>query len=609
MKKIIFLFFFLVNFIFANAFAVEAEKTVFAPPNDNCAGAITLPVNAAEACLATTTASFTAATVSGEANTCTAISAKDIWYQFTATATSHSILLSNFTGTPQPIVMGVYEGNCGALTQLYCSQNNVINATALTIGNVYKLRLYFDLANPNLSTAFSICVNTPPPPSDNNQSDCLITTINYDFEQPSHPVGATGPTFVNHNFVQGWRTTASDEMMEFWPSPNYENVPSYSGSQFIELNANLVSAVYQDYQTPQPTVFVYGFAHHGRQGVDTCQLKAGPPGGPYVNVGPAVSTGTTAWSYNTGTYTVPAGQTVTRFLFQSVSSAGGSNSVGNFLDAITFTADNGILSDNPAYMNCGELVLDISAAGSGIWTAHAANPTPTVIADPSANDTTISGFGAAGLYYFDWTTAYCTSTLEVTFTGAEPAEIQVADITYCLGQQASPIVVDPDPGNTLNWYSVIFTGDGPVPDTSVLGTYTYYVSQTTPEGCESVASPVIITVTDAQPAVTDFTLPAAVCAGSGNVTPQTAPEFTTGGTFSSENGLVIDPATGEIDPAVSTLGDYTVTYTIESDPDNCIEGGSSTATITIEAAPVLVPSTALEVCDDDTDGLAEFDLT
>src|SRR5690606_317122 len=150
-----------------------------------------------------------------------------------------------------------------------------------------------------------------------------------------------------------------------------------------------------------------------RQGTDTCQLLAGAPNGTYTVVGTFTATNS-AWVYNTGTYTVPAGQTVTRFIFQSVSSVGGA-SVGNFLDAISFTANNGILSDNPFYLGCGDIIADVSAAGLGTWSAHADNPTPTVIADPTANDTQISGFGQAGGYRYDWTTIYCTSTLEVEF--------------------------------------------------------------------------------------------------------------------------------------------------------------------------------------------------
>lgn len=573
-KTILFLFFtlFVINI-------TAVANNIFAPVNDNCANATTLTVNSGTACTATSLASFSAATVSPEGNTCTPATTGDIWYQFTATATSHTVALSNFTGTPQPVAMVLYEGaDCGTLTQMYCSINNVILATSLTVGNTYKLRLYFNTANPSLTaTTFNVCVTTPPPPSGNNQSDCVITTINFDFESPA-PTATIYPIFLNHNVVQGWRTTASDQMMEYWPVPNYENVPAYSGIQFIELNANLVSGVYQDYQTPEVTTFTYGFAHRGRQGTDTCQLLAGPPGGPYTPVGSPVSTGNTAWSYNTGTYNVPAGQTVTRFIFQSVSSVGGA-SVGNYLDAITFTANNGILSPNPYSMNCGDLIANVNAAGTGTWVPHASNPSEVVIANASSGNTTISGFSAAGMYYFDWVTQYCTSTLEISFTGDEVEPPVVQDVTYCQGETATELTATPSPGNTINW----FTGAPPVPSTAVTGTFTYYVSQVAPNGCESVSAAITVTVNPPGDAVTGFTLPEAACEGSAAIMPDTADGFTGGGIFNAEPGLDINAATGEINPAASTPGDYTVTYTVAA--NECTGAGSTQVPFTVYELP------------------------
>lgn len=582
MKKITLLYFYL--------FTVTL---LAAPVNDNCANATTLTINSGLSCSTTSPGVFTAATPSSFPAECSLTAGADIWYQFTAEATSHTVALSNFGGTAQPVVMTLYEGaDCNSLTQIYCSLNNVINATGLTVGTTYKLRIYFNLTSPSLTTTFSVCVNTPPPPSNNNQTDCLITTVNYDFELPPPPPGATGPNFVNHNTVQGWRTTASDQMMEFWPSPNYEGVIAYSGSQFIELNANLVSGVYQDYDTPQPTVFSYGFAHRGRQGTDTCQLRAGPPGGPYVTV-QTVSTGTSAWSYNTGTYTVPAGQTTTRFIFQSVSSVGG-NSVGNFLDAITFTANNGILSQNPFFMGCGDTVADISAAGSGTWVAHSDNPAPAVIADPNANDTTISGFGAQGTYYFDWVTEYCVSTLEIYFTGPNSPTPVVTNVTYCQNEAAVPLEAEVLPEHTLSWITDSgMSSTPPTPDTSTIGTTTYYVIQVADWGCESIAAPLTVTVSPPVDPTTTFTYTTPVCQSEGTGLPNTDPDFTQGGTFSSDTGLVIDGNTGEIDFEASTPGEYTVTYTVSSDV-SCATEGSDTFDITIIAAPQVADVTTVQ---------------
>ena len=564
-----------------------------APVNDNCSNATTLTVNPGLACTSVSPALFTAATASPQPVTCTANAGADIWYQFTAQSTSHTVSLSNFGGTPQPVVMVIYEGtDCSALNQLYCSFNNVINATGLIVGNTYKLRLYFNLTTPSLNTTFSVCVNTPPPPADNNQSDCLITTVNYDFEMPPPPPGATGPTFLNHNVVQGWRTTASDQMMEFWPSPNYEGVMAYSGNQFIELNANLVSGVYQDYNTPQPTIFSYGFAHRGRQGTDTCELRAGPPGGPYTVV-QTVSTGTSAWSYNTGTYTVPEGQTVTRFIFQSVSSVGGP-SVGNFLDAISFTANNGILSPNPFYMGCGVLETDVLAAGSGTWVAHSDNPSVATIADPTSNDTTISGFGEQGFYYFDWVTEYCVSTLEVYYTGPDSPLPVVTNPVYCQDETAVPLEAEIVPNHTLYWISDSGMSDvPPIPDTSTIGTTTYYVIQMSDAGCESIAAPLTVTVNAPVNPVTAFSYTTPVCQSENSSMPVTDADFTSGGEFTADAGLAINSSTGEIDLNASIPGDYTVTYTVSSDV-SCATEGSDTFSIAVIAAPVVAEITLLQ---------------
>ncbi len=45
--------------------------------------------------------------------------------------------------------------------------------------------------------------------------------------------------------------------------------------------------------------------------------------------------GHTSWRRCTGTYVVPAGQTVTRFAFESVATAGNNPEGGNLLDGVT----------------------------------------------------------------------------------------------------------------------------------------------------------------------------------------------------------------------------------------------------------------------------------
>ena len=657
--------------------------------NDECTGAYTLTVNPlAQPCASFGTVSYLGSTPSPQAFDCGGINGSDVWYQFVATEDRINIELSDFAiVTPiSPIVIALYQGDqCGSLLQVDCSVTNVLSAKNLIVGATYKVRVYINELTPNLNTSFKLCINTPPPPSSLNPSACTVTTVNYSFENPTPVAPTTFPQMIHHNTVQGWRTTAADQIMEFWPTPNYEFVPPYDGTQFVELNANLVSGLYQDYPTPQSTTFTYSFGHRGRFQTDSCKLLAGPPGGPYVEVMTA-TTPNTAWVEYTGTYTTPASQTITRFIFQSASTWNGDGSVGNFLDAIEFTADNGVLSVTPTELTCIDNTATVVAAGSGEWSAHADNPAETIIADAESNNTTISGFSANGVYRFDWTTQYCSSTIEVTYdNGSVPEPIVVSPIEYCVGETAVLLIATPLADHTLNWYATATGGTAsttaptpdttinnvtvyyvaqqsalncesprvpievtvhaipaapvataaveycedtaatpltatalaghtlnwytqptggtasataPTPDTSTAAVTSYYVSQTSAATCESDRTEIVVTINASIIPVTDFTLVDSVCIQDADPIAVPATGFTTGGVYSADAGLVINPTTGEVNLGASTPGTYTVTYTVSPDPAVCNLGNSSSVEITIvpEAAAVTGFSYTTPVC-------------
>ncbi|MBB4920317.1 hypothetical protein FHS44_007466 [Streptosporangium saharense] len=166
-----------------------------------------------------------------------------------------------------------------------------------------------------------------------------INLINGGFETPpvarvdwNIPDASTNPTV-------GWHTTATDHKLEIWNSAN--GVPAAEGNQFAELNANQVSTLYQDVPTVPGTVMTWSLYHRGRLGTDVMRVLIGAPGAttpqnPTGASSPDISDGNTAWGHYTGTYVVPAGQTVTRFAFESVSAAGGRPTFGNFLDGVVF---------------------------------------------------------------------------------------------------------------------------------------------------------------------------------------------------------------------------------------------------------------------------------
>ncbi|MFF2958141.1 hypothetical protein ACFVT1_04290 [Streptomyces sp. NPDC057963] len=172
-------------------------------------------------------------------------------------------------------------------------------------------------------------MSTPPAP-------LRVALANGSFEQPV----VTGVEILPDSSqtqapkrVPGWLTTATDHMIELWHS-GFNGVPAAEGAQFAELNANQVSTLYQDLPTTPGTKLYWRLYHRGRQGDDTMALDIGAPGAAVQQR--RFTDGNTAWGYYTGTYTVPAGQTLTRFAFRSVSAAGGNQSIGNFLDGIFF---------------------------------------------------------------------------------------------------------------------------------------------------------------------------------------------------------------------------------------------------------------------------------
>jgi uncharacterized repeat protein (TIGR01451 family) len=159
-----------------------------------------------------------------------------------------------------------------------------------------------------------------------------VSLTNGDFEQPVISAGQV--SIMAQTLVPGWLTTASDKMIELWRG--YGGVTAASGSQHAELNANMVSTLYQDLTTIPGQILRWQLRHRGRTGTDTMAVIIGAPTGTLVQQGANLSDDKNTWGSYTGTYTVPAGQTKTRFAFKSVSSASTDPSIGNFLDAVSF---------------------------------------------------------------------------------------------------------------------------------------------------------------------------------------------------------------------------------------------------------------------------------
>lgn len=146
--------------------------------SDGCSAAT--PISVTASC-----ASPTAGTTVGATETfpgCVGNADDDVWYSFTATGTSHQINVIPSAGM-DPVVQ-LFSGACAVLNNISCKDDNLtgvqetINATNLTPGNVYRIRIYHYYAGSGSGT-FTICVTNPPPaPSNDNCAGAIPLNVN-----------------------------------------------------------------------------------------------------------------------------------------------------------------------------------------------------------------------------------------------------------------------------------------------------------------------------------------------------------------------------------------------------------------------------------------------
>jgi len=478
--------------------------------NDDASTALVVPVNETENCnVSATEVSFINSTVSADAATgCTVDNKGDVWFEFTATSKVHIIEVSGFTGNfyyssgeePFPnITTTLYKVNGSALEQMTCSVDNSItamNSTELVVGDTYKVRLTLN-GTEQTSRKFAVCITTPP-------DLCKVNAVNYGFEEPpmQNVTGVT--TFTTQYVVPGWRVNLSTwDAIFFSEALNAINFAPYSGGQCIQLlsdpeedyDAANPKGIFKEFDTSETTKMNYSFASSARSAGVSVQLYAGAPQGPFTMIREEQVNTDLSWKLNTGSYVVPQGQAVTRFIFVTKD-----NQIGALLDEANFIADNTIITQ-PLSLACPNNVATVEANGVGTWVADDSNPSTTVIATPNVSKTTIAGFTQTGTYIFHWITRYCDNTIVITNKANEP--------------------------------------------------------------------------------VTGFTYAATYCSDATTDQPQLTDGFTTGGVFTSTEGLSINASTGEINVAGSTPGNYTVTYTVAPDAATCNSGGTNVATLII----------------------------
>jgi uncharacterized repeat protein (TIGR01451 family) len=164
-----------------------------------------------------------------------------------------------------------------------------------------------------------------------------INFINGSFEIPSFSGGSTN---VPQNQMPGWNTRPGNIIELQRPNGSTGFATSApDGDQYAELNADVVGTLYQNCATVPGTKIYYEFYHSARQfggknGPDVMNFYLRPAGVTTGGLQKTCSDYWPNWGHYTGSYTVPTGQTLTEFSFESVSTAHGNTTVGNYLDAI-----------------------------------------------------------------------------------------------------------------------------------------------------------------------------------------------------------------------------------------------------------------------------------
>lgn len=263
----------------------------------------------------------------------------------------------------------------------------------------------------------------------------------------------------------------------------------------------------------------------------------------------------------------------------------GSSSQSNF----TVTAAADATFSYPAIVCLGVNASPTVNTGGGTFTIDGTASGITGSIDTASGE--INTTSEPGDYQITYTTTGCvgSSTITVTVNALEIAAFEYPDsnnTNVCAGDgNITPIL---GTNTTTGGEFTISSATAPLPinintgeisvDNTITTATTYDVTYTTLGPCPDV---VLHQITINPEDNTAFTYNgSSFCIADGNISPNTTP-ITTGGTYTINNGGIINPTTGEIDVSATTTGDGTYEVTYETPLTNtCSNFSTYTVTIT-----------------------------
>ncbi|SDP36843.1 DUF11 domain-containing protein [Phyllobacterium sp. OV277] len=289
--------------------------------------------------------------------------------------------------------------------------------------------------------------------------------VNQGFESPN--LGSTNClAFLSDSQVPGWSTshptaatssgctlqpnTTSGPLIEMWTT-GFQGVPAAQGSQFVELNANVQSRLYQNICLVKGEQFSWQFSHRRRatSGTETAIFNIAPTpelNAPNTSVIFTSVANASSWFNRSGTYTYNGNSGVQTLGFAS----GNAGSVGNFLDNIQITlspyvefqpgsasgAESIATANLPAFRIAGTLTsaITVQVALSGTATLGTDYTTPngtnTFNVTIPAGDYDGTQSIATGVSIVNDTVIEANKTIQFTMT-ANPGSYTIASATTC----------------------------------------------------------------------------------------------------------------------------------------------------------------------------------
>ncbi|QBZ98929.1 choice-of-anchor J domain-containing protein [Flavobacterium sangjuense] len=457
-------------------------------------------------------------TLSGSA-TITVNALPNVTISGTTSICSGATATITFTGTPNATVTYTVDSGSNQTITLDATGNATVTTPALTINSTYTLV--------SVSAGVTLC-------SQAVTGSAVIT------------VGAL-PTAT----ISGTTTVCQSAVNPTITFTGANGAAPYTFTYTINSGANqtITTTTGNSVSISVPTatvgVFTYNLVSVSSAGLSSCSQAQ--TGSAVVTVN-ALPTATIS-----GTTTICTGSTAT------ISFSGTANAT------VTYTVDSGTPQT---------IVLDGVGLASITTAALTAGATYTLVSVTSAGSPACSQTvtGSAVITVNQLTTPNVTFSYAQTCSNATSNPLPILTANFATGGVFSSSTV------TVN------SATGAVTlSTAAVGTHqiTYTLganSSTCTDGGVFTAS---ITIVASITPVTGFGYDISYCADAANDLPTLSANFTTGGVFSAGAGLIINPATGEINIAQSNPGTYVITYAVAADAATCNIGGSTNFTITI----------------------------